>query len=157
MTLWSQISRFPFHIREMVGFPYLCSKGCASRSMLSPFFSLQMGLPQKHYFFLRAKNGPFRLVFYNCISANKYLFHYNGSCLISSKKEPEILLDRFSSYMRIWVLLCVFKLLCFVNLLSHFVHLNGFSPVWFLPCIVKVSAREKPLSHLVHLNGFSPV
>ena len=48
-----------------------------------------------------------------------------------------------------------------IKLLSHFIHINDFSPVWVLSRFFKTLAYEKLfshfVSHFVQLNGFSPV
>ena len=52
---------------------------------------------------------------------------------------------------------CFIKWLDCEKLLSHLVHLNGFSPVWVLSCLFKFPICEKPMPHLLHWNGFSLV
>ena len=64
------------------------------------------------------------------------LISYIGSCLISAKKEPGEFPSTSVSFLygfsSLWILSWLFKAPDCVKLLSHFVHLNGFSPVWVL-------------------------
>ena len=64
-----------------------------------------------------------------------------------------------NGFSPVWVLSCTFKLHTCEKLLSHFVHLNGFSPVWVLSCFFKLLEFEKLMSHFEHWNwnGFSLV